>query len=403
MRILSGLLPAVICAGLIACTLSWAAEPAAGTSTTATPERLAELKQRFQSGLDAICQKYSVPGMTAAYALPDGTVVAFASGLADKEAGTKMTLDTRMPAGSVGKTFVAAVAVGLVQDGKLAFDDPISKWLGDEPWFGDLPNGREITVRHLLRHRSGLTDHVNDPRFAKKVREMLTAPGADPDAYLTSVEMAAFLLQRKPLFAPGKGYAYTDTGYILLGMIIERAGEAPYYDQLRQRFLEPLELTLTLPADRRDLPGVAAGYMPEKNPLGLPPKTTLEGKLRFNPLNEWTGGGLVSNPQDLVRWATALYQGRALGKPYLDELLATDPLDNGKPSRYGLGVFVRDDELGVNYGHGGWFPGYLTHMAYYPAERVAVAVQVNSDARRELVVDVTALIKDVLATVGKQP
>jgi D-alanyl-D-alanine carboxypeptidase len=396
----------VISAGLLAKgapNIEAADEPAVKGGKPEQAERLAALKNRFQSGLDTICRKHSVPGMTAAYALPDGQVVAFASGLADKESGMKMQIDTRMPAGSVGKTFVAAVAVGLVQDGKLAFDDRIEKWLGNEPWFADLPNGREITVRQLLMHRSGLADHVNDPRFAVKVRDMLGSPNADPDAYLEPAEMVAFLLKRKPLFAVGRGYAYTDTGYILLGMIIERAGGAPYYDQLRRRFLEPLHLTLTLPADRRELPDVAAGYMAEKNPLGLPPKTTLDGTLRFNPLNEWTGGGLVSNPQDLVRWAAALYQGRALAKPYLDELLATDPLDNGKPSRYGLGVFVRSDELGVNYGHGGWFPGYRTQMAYYPAERVALAAQVNSDARDTLPADVVALFKDVLATVGTGP
>ena len=86
-------------------------------------DRLRQLHQRFQTGLDLICTKYNLPGMTAAYALPNGQVVAFASGLADKESGAKMTINTRMPAGSIGKTFVAATALGLAQDGVLSLDD----------------------------------------------------------------------------------------------------------------------------------------------------------------------------------------------------------------------------------------------------------------------------------------
>lgn len=116
-----------------------------------------------------------------------------------------------------------------------------------------------------------------------------------------------------------------------------------------------------------------------------------------------TGAGLVNNPQDLVRWAKTLYEGQALEKPYLNELLATDPQDEDKPSKYGLGVYVAKSDLGVSYGHGGWSVGYLSHLAYYPAQRVAVAVQVNTDVRDDMLGDVMALVADVLQTVGKAP
>src|SRR5262245_1632375 len=294
---------------------------------TGEKHRLAQLEQRFRAGLDAICTKYALPGMTAAYALPDGQVVAFASGLADKESGAKMTVDTRMPAGSVGKTVVAAMVLGLAQDGKLSIDDKIKKWLGDEAWFEDLPNAREITIRHLLMHRGGLADHVYDPKWNGEVRQMVKSLDTDPDRYFKPVELVKFILKRKPLFPAGQGFKYTDTGYILLGLIIERAGGQTYYEQARKRFLGPLQLKLTEPADHRHIPNLAAGYLSAKNPFGLPEKITANGKLRYNPATEWTGGGLVSNPQDLVRWAKALYEGRALRKPYLDELLATDPQD----------------------------------------------------------------------------
>jgi D-alanyl-D-alanine carboxypeptidase len=382
----------VILGGLVG-----AARPVAA----ADPAALADLQVRFQAGLDELCKKYQLPGVTAAYALPDGTVETFASGLADKESGAAMTPSTRMLAGSVGKTFVAATVVALAQDGKLSLDDKVEKWLGHEPWFADLPNGPEITVRHLLMHRSGLADHVNNLQFALAVRQKIAAEGADPDFYFQPQELVAFVLKRKPLFPPGQGYAYTDTGYILLGLVIERAGGGPYYEQLQKRLLGPLRLGLTEPANKRDLANLAAGYLAAKNPLGLPPKTLVDGQLRFNPANEWTGGGLVSNPGDLVRWAKALYEGRALARPYVDELVAIDPADKDKPLAYGLGVFVSQDAMGTSYGHGGWFPGYLTYVAYYPAERVAVSAQVNTDVNEALLGDVKQLTYDVLKTVGK--
>ena len=370
-------------------------------ATTTDVTRLGKLNARFQAALDAICAKYELPGMTAAYILPDDRVVAFASGLADKESGAKMTVDARMPAGSIGKTFVAATVIGLAQDGKLSLDDKIEKWLGNEPWFGDLPNAREITIRHLLMHRSGLADHIYDAKWIAEAQQMVRSLDVDPDRYFKPAELVAFILKRKPLFPSGQGFKYTDTGYILLGLIIERAGDATYYDQVRQRFLEPLKLKYTEPADHRDIPNLAAGYLSAKNPFGLPEKITAHGKLRYNPATEWTGGGLVSNPQDLVRWAKTLYEGRALEKPYLEDLLASDPRDENKSSKYGLGVYITKSPLGTSYGHGGWSVGYLSHVDYYPDQRVAVAVQTNTDVRDDMLGDLMALIKDVLDTIGR--
>ncbi len=392
----------LVCAGLALPGWQMPAH-AEDPASTAKQDRFVQLQERFQAGLDAICTKYELPGMTAAYALPDARVVAFASGAADKESGAKMTVDARMPAGSIGKTFVAATAIGLARDGKLSLDDKIEKWLGEASWYDDLPNGHEITVRNLLMHRGGLADHIYDPKWIGEARQMVRSLDTDPDYYFKPTELVQFILNRKPLFPAGQGFKYTDTGYILLGLIIERAGGATYYDQARQRFLEPLKLTLTEPADHRDIVNLAAGYLSPKNPFGLPEKITADGKLRYNPATEWTGGGLVSNPQDLVRWAKALYEGRALEKPYLDELLATDPKDDNKASKYGLGVYVTKSNLGTSYGHGGWSVGYLSHVAYYPAQRVAVAVQTNTDVRDDMLGDLMALFNDVLQTVGPAP
>lgn len=393
---------AVLLFAAVSLLAPYAARAQSGAEERAAPiDAVAALEQRFGAALDRIRRKYELPGVTAALALPGGEVIAVAMGLADKESGTPLAIETRMPAGSVGKTFVAAVALGLVHDGRLSLDDTVQRWLGAEPWFAELPNGRDLTVRHLLMHRGGLVDHVNDLRFMLRVRRLVQE--GDADFTFRPAELVGFVLRGKPLFAAGEGYAYTDTGYVLVGMIIERAGGAAYYDQLRDRFLEPLHLERTQPADRRDLADVAAGYLEPGNALGLPEKTLVDGQLAFNPANEWTGGGLISTPHDLVRWAQALYGGRALNKPYVEELINPGPADQPNPGPYGLGVFVAREEARLRYFHGGWFPGYQTLMEYYPAQRVAVAFQTNTDVRSDMLPAIHALVQEVLATVGEPP
>jgi D-alanyl-D-alanine carboxypeptidase len=363
------MLPAVTVAG------SWS------QAVVSTSQAAPALVKAVQAALDSLRVELGFPGATAAIWLPDGSVTGFATGLADSGTGAPMTPEHRMPAGSVGKSFVAAVALTLVQEGRLELGATIDRWLGDEPWFGRLRNGRAITLRMLLTHSSGLPDHVKEPAFMRSVGN-LVRPGADPDAVITPRQVLEYVLDRDPLFPPGEGMSYTDTGYILVGLIIEKATGRTYYEELRRRFLEPFGLKRTVPADRRDLPGLACGNLKPDNPFGLPIRTlAADGYLNHNPALEWTGGGLVANPQDLVRWAASLYGGRALPGPYLDDLLDTVPWDPDGPGydSYGLGVIVDATPLGITYGHSGWYPGYHTVLAYYPADRFAVAVQVNRD------------------------
>lgn len=357
------------------------------------------LEERFQATLDHLRAEKGFPGVVAAYALPDGTVATFAGGLADREAGTAMTRDARLLAGSIGKTFVAAVALEMVKEGRLELDGKIELWLSDRSWFARLPNARDITLRHLLTHSSGLSDHYQDP----DIEAVVTAGRAtgDRDWHITPDQAVEVIANNPAPFAPGQGFAYTDTGYILVGLIIEKAAGAPYYDELRRRFLEPLKLGMTSAADRRDLAGLVPGYIGKANPMGLPAKTVENGRMAFSPASEWTGGGLVSNPADLVRWARELYEGRAMPYHYLDDLLASVPWGDAKDVRYGLGVIVSETPQGIRYGHSGWFPGYVSDVRYYPAQRVAVAIQTNTDDDRATGAWVTQLAGVVLAETAK--
>ncbi|MEZ4416342.1 MAG: serine hydrolase domain-containing protein [Gemmatimonadota bacterium] len=370
---------------------------AAAAAGLGAQESSAPQVERLRRALEAFVQAAEVPGATAAVAPMDGgPVVAVAAGLADVEQGVAMTPSHRMPAGSVGKTFVAAVVLSLVQDGVLHLDDSVSRWLGGEAWFERVPNHEALTIRSLLSHTSGIPDHVYEDAFIADVRRRV-GQGSSPDFHYQPVELVEFVLDRPPFAPVGHEYHYSDTNYILLGLIVETATGRTYEDLLRSRLLEPLGLTVTTPAQSRYLPGAAAGYAPG-NALGLPEKVLTNDTMVFHPQTEWTGGGLVTSVSDLARWGRALVQGRTvLDSATLALMAEPTPASRG---RYGLGLSTGGGPWGRTVGHDGWFPGYRTKLAWVPGAGVVVAVQVN----RDVGVDLGRALQSLLdAWAGKPP
>lgn len=361
----------------------------------------------FQAALDAAREQFGFPGATAAYVLSDGSVGVAATGLADLEAGTPMTVHSRMLAGSIGKTFVAMTSLALAREGVLDLDAPVLDWLGDRPWYARLANHDTITLRHLLTHTSGLPDHVHLEDFVHEVARRWSEPGNPfpPDVLI------GFILDQPPLFMPGQGWAYTDTGYILVGLVLEQATGRRYYDEIQQRFLQPLGLTSTGPADRRELPRLVPGYM-APNPFGFPTRTTTtEGVMTWHPGLEWTGGGLISHSLDLAHWGAALFGGGALSGDYVDALLDSVPVSPGNLAiRYGLGVAIcATGPDGPVYGHGGWVPGYSSSLRHYVDHGVTIAFQINTDIGvlddgANLMAEIEGrLLRAVLSTVRGNP
>lgn len=333
--------------------------------------------EALQDALESARLEYGFPGATAAAVLADGSVVVAATGLADVESATALQPHDRMLAASIGKTFTGATLVALAREGTLGLDDRLADWLGDEPWYERLPNHATITLRHLLRHRSGLTDHVYDEAFGAEFGRRLAAGRS-----FEPRELVGYVLDEEALFPAGEGFAYTDTGYVLLGLVIEKAADESYYDGVARRFLRPLGLESTSPSDRRDLPGLVPGYLAADNAFGLPEKTlTGEGLLVFHPGLEWTAGGFVSNSRDLARWGAALFGGKAMPGDYLPLLTDTAPIDPARPAaRYGLGVAeFRGGHFGDVYGHAGWIPGYTSSLRHHADHGVTIAFQVNTD------------------------
>lgn len=332
----------------------------------------------LQNLLNEFHERYGFPGATAAISLPDGEIVTAATGLADVEANRPMTSDTPMLAASIGKSFVAATVLALESDGVLSRTDLASEHLGTTPWFARLPNHATMTVGDLLRHGAGLPDHVHLESFQIEMAGRMGAGAAG----LTPEEAIAFVLDTEPLFEPGSGWAYTDTGYLLLGLVIEKASGRSYYNLVAERFLDPLRLADTRPSDSRTLPGLAAGYVAEDNPFGLPPRTMdAAGTLFWDPAMEWTGGGLVSTARNLAAWGHALFNGEAMEASYLDRLLDGVPVSPDAPGiLYGAGVAIyADTPRGPVYGHGGWIPGYVSSLRHYADHGVTVAFQINTD------------------------
>lgn len=331
----------------------------------------ARLLRRLESRLAEMQASSGAPGATAGVVLPDGTVFALAAGTADTTLGVAMTPSSRLLQGSVGKTYVAAVAMQLVHEGLLDLDAPVSRYLGDEPWYTRLPNHADITVRQLMSHTSGIIRYEFNEQF---LVDLL----ADPDRVWRPEEQLAYLFDTEAPFPAGEGWDYSDTNYIILGMIIERLTGATYYDEMQRRVLDPLALENTVPSNSRRIPGLVQGYAGVGNPLGVADQVIVDGEFVINPQFEWTGGGIASTSEDLARWAMALYEGRAFDPSMLPVMLDAVPARLGPGVEYGLGVIVRPTPLGTSWGHSGFFPGYLTEMAYFPDYGIAVAVQINS-------------------------
>jgi D-alanyl-D-alanine carboxypeptidase len=340
------------------------------------PAHSPEISARVQAVLDSLYGTGTVPGVTLGIALSDGSVLGFAAGEADTARSVALRPEDRMLAGSVGKTYVAAVALQLAAEGRLRLDDPVATYLAERPWFARLPNARDVTVRMLMNHTSGIERYEFDPRFAADLT-------AQPDRVWRPEEQIAYILDKEAPFPAGQGWTYSDTNYLLLGLVIEAVTGAALNAEIARRVLRPLELNETAPADRRTLPGLVQGYAGPNNPFGGSDAMIRDGQFAFNPQFEWAGGGYYTSARDLARWARLAYTGHAFPDSLLAQALAGVPARGlGPGARYGLGVIVQETTLGTAHGHSGFFPGYLTEVRYYPQYGFAVAVQVNTSHGR---------------------
>lgn len=367
--------------GVTAC----AGPPAVGASPEGEAARAAML-QRLSDHAAA----HGLSGLSAACVLPDGEVVAAPCGI--DGAGAPITDHGRFLSGSIGKTYAAAVALRLIDRGLLGLDDLVEKHLGDEPWYGRLANAEAITVRHLLQHTTGIREHVWKPEF----QELVAGSG---DRAVTPRESLAYALDDPPLFAPGEGFGYADTNYLLLGLCLEAVTGRSYWELLEDELLIPMGLTETGGNTRRDLDdlvcGMASGIAFTEG------ATVVDGRYFANPAVEYCGGGVHSTPSDLARWMVELFDGPAVPAALREEHRSA--VDGGPEvaGGYGLGCFVGDSRLGPALGHSGIMPGFLSYALWFPELHVAVAVMVPFDDPR-VVGDLRRLVCDLADLVARR-
>ncbi len=357
--------------GLVFCLLAaavggYAQKPVLAVGTSV-------LKKELQVKLDEWHKAGRFPGATFGVVLANGESFGLAVGYSDRDAKTPMKPTDRMPAGSTGKTFAAAMALQLVKNGKLSLDDRIEKYFGKEPWFARISNAGDITVRQLMNHTSGLVRY----EFKKEFTDFLTA---NPYKIWTPEDRLAYLFDAPAPFEAGKGWDYSDTNYIVLGMILEKITGKKFYDEARKRFITRFKLDDTIAQEGPVMKGVVQGYAGANNPFGGKDAMIENGKFIVNPQLEWTGGGWASTGHDLARWAKALYEGKAVDPAMAALMVEGVPAKLGPNVKYGLGAIIRQTAAGLTYGHSGFFPGYLTDMMYFPEHKIAIAIQVNTSA-----------------------
>ncbi len=327
----------------------------------------------LQARLDALRAKLAIPGVSAAIIFPDGTMWTGVSGVADLRSGAPVEPDTAFAIASISKTYTSALVMSLVEDGLVELDAPASTYLPDLPLLG------AVTVRQMLDHTSGLNDYFMHP----KIDARLTA---DRTRAWTTEEVLAHV--RKPVFAPGRGWDYSNTNYVLLAEIAEAVDGRSLGEQLRERFLDPLELDRTWEqVDEKARADLAHGY----SVRGTTAKPAYTDVTRGSKLRPFTAlataahgtGSLAATSGDVARWARALYGGRVLAKGTLGLMVAdaraTARLRPDIP--YGLGVQLVELDGRAALGHSGRLAGFRSVVRHLPGEGITIAVLTNQSTQ----------------------
>jgi D-alanyl-D-alanine carboxypeptidase len=341
-------------ARISALTLAVTAVTAVTASAASTPYR--PDRAELQRALDAVVRS-GAPG-TIVLVRDDRHALRLASGFGDLGTRRPMRPRDRVRVGSVTKTFVATVVLQLAAEGRLGLDDPIERRLP-----GLIPGGAVITIRQLLSHTSGLPDYADDA-FVRGLFD-------DPRRIWAPRDLISRATSRAPLFAPGAGFAYSSTGYVALGLIVEATTGRPLADAVRRRIVVPLHLRATsLDAGPHIAGRHAHGY------------TRYHGARKPLDISDigqsfaWAAGALVSTADDLASFYRALLGGRLLPPRLLAAMRPALPFDG---QRWGLGLVETPHGCGPSWGHGGETLGYETEADSSRNGARQAIVAINAD------------------------
>ncbi len=318
----------------------------------------------LQQVLDEQRVALNIPGAAAAVIFPDGSIWKAGSGLAQLAPDEVSTPTVPFVVGSLTKTFVTATIMQLADEGKLSIDDPLANWLPD------YPRADQITLRELLGHTSGVYNYFEYPTYNKRVFQ------TDKTHYWTPQEILDNFVGA-PYCDPGTCYHYSNTGFVLLGLVVEQVTGLPLGKVLKQRFFKPLGLRHTYFQGTAAPPAVSAdGYLFSKGTWHEWADATNYRPTISSASVAWSAGGIASSARDIAKWCAALYGGHVVSADALAQMedYTYSPDSEGT---YGLGTYTRVVSGVRMFGHTGSLRGFDAAMWFYPGTGLTVVVLTN--------------------------
>ncbi|MEO8453309.1 MAG: serine hydrolase domain-containing protein [Gemmatimonadota bacterium] len=311
---------------------------------------------RVDSLVEQIRVQREIPGIAVAV-VRDGRVIKAAGyGFANLELRAPVTPRTRFGLGSISKQFTATAIMMLVEGGRVRLDDPITRYVDSLP-----PHWGRITVRHLLTHTSGLPEEHWLPSFVEFDR-----------FEHGQLDVLRTIFSDSLQSAPGAKWAYRNSAFRLLGMIIERASGESYWSFLDRRIFRPLGMTATRSSDPKTLiPDRAQGYGKEAGRIVNRDAVTESAA--------FSEGALMSSVLDLAKWDSALYSPTIISQASLDQMWTPVRLNDGSSYPYGFGWALAPTNGLRTVSHGGSLPGFVTMIGRYVAKRLTVIILTNAE------------------------
>ena len=330
--------------------------------SSATAQRSTITRQEFRPRADSLVFTYlaesRAPSASFAVIRGNDTLAYGAHGLANVDAWRAPTATTIYEIGSITKQFTSAAVMKLVEQGRVKLDDDLSKYVPQFPL-----QGKKVSIRQLLNHTSGIHSYTSSPGWAKTWNDALS-----PDAIVKFVAADTFD------FAPGTAYRYNNTGYVLLGMVIEKASGQKYANYLDSQFFKPLGMRQTSYCpSKTSNPAFALGYS----------KGTSGGteRAKFLDLSHpFSAGALCSTVGDLVKWQRALDGGKVVSPASYALMSTADSLNSGRKINYGFGLVPGVFNGHKTISHTGGIPGFATAATYVPDDSLSIVVYTNFDA-----------------------
>lgn len=305
--------------------------------------------------------KNQIPGLSVAVVQEGEPVLVKGYGLANLEHSVPATEHTVYEIASVGKTFTATVTMMLVEEEVISIDKPITDYLNHPPlaW-------QSVTIKHILSHQSGIPSYTDVPNYWEITRLDLSKP-----------EILALVTDLPLKFSPGEFSAYDNTGYYLLGLMLEKVTGQSYGDLLQERIFTPLAMNATVMNHPRDIVlHRAAGYRL--------PNTQLINKPYYSPSVTYSAGGQISSVEDMVKWEQALYNATLLKSSTLDMMWTSHPPNQGDDWQKlkcvaGLGWWVLNYEDRRVVGHNGSILGFASNITRFIDDKITVIIFCNLD------------------------